>query len=59
LCISIYIRSNNKNTTRKIRIGKKAEAKFFYLRTSTTNRNFRGLPGAVDKLSVDDVVLVS
>jgi hypothetical protein len=30
----------------------------FYLRTSTINGNFRGLPGAVDNLSVDESVVI-
>jgi hypothetical protein len=36
---------------------KKENFVFFYLRTSTINVNFCGLPGAVDKKSFDVVVV--
>jgi hypothetical protein len=35
----------------------KKKKNFFYLRTSTINGNFRGLPGAVDRTSIDDIVV--
>ncbi len=37
---------------------RKKKLDFVYLRTSTINGNFRGLPGAVDRISVDDIIVV-